>query len=237
MKSYLPGFATVLGFVLGFTITSAWAQSAPPAVSERVGLELGAGLYGGEIHCENENGDFCDGVTEAGGFDLHANYFFTPALGVIVDVWPMIHKDDNWTFSHTIVTVAAKWRPVPILTLTGGVGSAQARLSYRGIVNLDSETDTVPAVMFAAALEVVRGPRFGIDLQARAGIGFYDEDDNDNGEAADLADRAALARVEARVADLSRPIDLLVNNAGFGLKHTFLRQRPSRTSSGCSTCW
>jgi uncharacterized protein len=39
---------------------------------------------------------------------------------------------------------------------------------------------------------------------------------------ADLTDRAALARVEARLAEESRPVDLLVNNAGFGLKERFL---------------
>ena len=39
---------------------------------------------------------------------------------------------------------------------------------------------------------------------------------------ADLSDRAQLRRVEERLADTTRPVDLLVNNAGHGLRRGFL---------------
>src|SRR5690606_20451371 len=108
------------------------------------------------------------------------NYFFNPKLGVFVDIFPMFHTEDNWTFTHTVATVGVKWRPAPILTLAGGIGTAEARLRYEGIVGLDAKTDRVPAILLSAAIEVVRGRSFAVDVQARLGVGFYEEDENNN---------------------------------------------------------
>lgn len=154
----------------------------PPPLPERVGFELGFGLYAGEINCEDNAGSFCEGVTEAGGIDVHGTFMFTPGFGLTFDVWPMVHTEDRWTFAHTIVTVGAKWRPVPILSLTAGLGSGQATLRYDGLVDLESRSETAPAVFLSAGLDVLRGRNFAIDVNARLGAAFYGDDNNGDGE-------------------------------------------------------
>ncbi len=63
------------------------------------------------------------------------------------------------------------------------------------------------------ARDVVRLESVAAELRSRHGVAV-------EVLAADLTERASLARVEARLA--SEPIELLVNNAGFGLKKRFL---------------
>src|SRR4051794_26517110 len=43
---------------------------------------------------------------------------------------------------------------------------------------------------------------------------------------ADLADRAQVLRVADRLSDPARPVDLLVNNAGFGVHHALTDPDP-----------
>jgi short-subunit dehydrogenase len=88
---------------------------------------------------------------------------------------------------------------------TSGIGLAFCReLAERG-------NDLVIVARHRARLENVSD-----ELRARHSV-------NVEIMAADLSKRAALRRVADRVADRERPIDLLVNNAGFGTSRSFLK--------------
>ena len=53
---------------------------------------------------------------------------------------------------------------------------------------------------------------------------------------ADLSDRADTGKVAERLADQARPVDLLVNNAGYGAQAALPRQRHHRGGGRASTC-
>ena len=95
-------------------------------------------------------------------------------------------------------------RPTALVTgPTAGIGRAFAELlASEGYDLILVSRDQSRLAALAAEL----GGRFGISCEVLA---------------ADLSDRSQLARVESRLADSSQPVDVLVNNAGFGVNQRF----------------
>ena len=180
MRSIAFVFASLVSITQITRIAEAQPGALPQSyVRERVGLELGAGLQAGEIQCRSE-GDRCDEFTEAGGLNLNAAYFLGPKLGITLDLWGMTHRHDDFTFTHYVNTVGIKLRPLRILTLTAGLGTAHASLDYHGsIVAARATSENAFAIMGSAAVDLIRAPRWAFSVEARFGTGFYGDDDDD----------------------------------------------------------
>ena len=97
------------------------------------------------------------------------------------------------------------YRPTALVTgATAGIGREFARqLAARG-------HDLILVARDEARLRTVAG-----ELAAEHGVAVETL-------RADLTDRAEMARVGERLADADRPVDVLVNNAGFGVNHRFV---------------
>jgi short-subunit dehydrogenase len=96
------------------------------------------------------------------------------------------------------------WRRALITGASSGIGRAMARRLGRSGVDLvvvARDRGRLEALAAELMLPKVGGEEAGVDVEVIV---------------ADLADPARLAEVERRLADRARPIDLAVNNAGFG---------------------
>jgi hypothetical protein len=162
--------------VLVFAILAVPAVAAADndAPSPRVGFFGGFGIHGGNLSCSGQN---CNEFRKAGGADGHVGWGFNDKVGLIFDGYLLTSKEDNLSITQTIATVGARYWVVPILWLQGGVGVANASYEYDTVLGTFSgHTDNAAAVLAAVGVELIKSPRFALDIEARVGYGFYGDD-------------------------------------------------------------
>lgn len=149
------------------------ASPGPPA---RSGFVIGVALGPGSIAAvESDTGEVSNSF---GGFsvNLQLGGLVNPRLAIIADLWSVFHEDESFgsefTLSHNIVTVAAKYWLAPRLWLSGGIG----RANYTVIEAMNTyDSNDVPALMVGAGYELSHSRSFSLDLQGRFGAAEYDE--------------------------------------------------------------
>jgi hypothetical protein len=142
----------------------------------RYGLFGGLAVHGGNISC---SGDNCGDTRKAGGGSGHIGWMFNEKLGVLVDVWGMTSEENNVTISYFTGTVNLRYYPAPIFWMQAGLGNGHAVVRSRILgFELEGQSDDVPVGMLAVGLEVVRAPRWALDVQLKLAQGTT-TDDND----------------------------------------------------------
>lgn len=142
---------------------------------ERSGLMFGIGLDAGHLElavgaCPGQ----CEGVTEAGGVNVHLGLMLTPKLAIVGELWGMGHMEENLFVSQAIATVGPKLWLGDRFWVKGGVGAARAGFRYdTAIGDFDDSTDYVFAASAATGFELISTDDFALDLQLRGGSGFF----------------------------------------------------------------
>lgn len=149
------------------------------AAQPRDGAMFSVGIGGGHLGCSTEDGDDCsgDGPVQAGSLVGEAGLMLSPSLAVVGHLAVAAHRDDDVTVSQTILAAALRGWVAPRLWLEGGLGVAQARLDVDGdLVDLMSETDTVPAGVAGIGVDVLSTRNFTLDVHLRGASGLYRDD-------------------------------------------------------------
>lgn len=140
----------------------------------RHGLTFGIGLSVGSLVADCTE---CSETFAAGGLDVHVGFMVTPRFAILGEAWTMAHQDGFLTVYQNIATIAARAWLTPKLWIQGGVGAATAGYRWRGFfIQREDRTESSPGITAAMGYELALKHDVVLDLQLRAGTGFYSKD-------------------------------------------------------------
>jgi hypothetical protein len=145
--------------------------------TDRDGFIIGLGAGVGHLQCD---GIGCEDLTEAAGLSIQLGAMIGPRFAITGDLWAMAHRENRLTLTQGIATVGPQVWLMDRLWLRAGVGVARSGFNYDAeIVDISDRSDYVPAATGALGVELVATDDFALDVQLRAGAGFFHEDTDD----------------------------------------------------------
>lgn len=147
----------------------------------RNGLILHIGIGAGRLGCATDDGDDCDGdgTIKAAGIVGEAGFMLSPTLALVGVVSGAANRDDDVELSQWVAAGAVRGWPTKRLWLEGGAGVARSKVEVMGdFLDIEAESETVPAVIGGIGAEVLSADNFALDIALRAATGLYEDDVN-----------------------------------------------------------
>lgn len=187
-----PGHVASLTGALAAALLTTFAISASPAAADSVvvedsraeardGVVLSVGLGAGRLGCATDDGDDCDGdgSIRAAGIIGEAGFMLAPSIALLGQVSGAVHRADDYELSQWVAAGAVRAWPARRLWLEAGAGAARTRVEVMGdLLDIEAESETVPAVVGGIGAEVLSSDKFALDVALRGATGLYEDDYN-----------------------------------------------------------
>lgn len=160
---------------------SAASTSTSTRAEARSGLILHIGIGAGRLGCATDDGDDCDGdgTIKAAGIVGEAGFMLSPTLALVGVVSGAANRDDDVKLSQWVAAGAVRGWPTKRLWIEGGAGAARTKIEVMGdFLDIEAESETVPAVVAGIGAEVLSADNFAIDIALRGATGLYEDDMN-----------------------------------------------------------
>jgi len=204
-KNLIVGLGVALSALLG-SVSVAEAQGYPPPYYPpppppppphgvyRSGVIYGFAAGLGAIGRSDYAGNACDDRCGAAGLlEFHVGGMIGPRTALMFEVWGADHPwsaPDGTSFEafNTFITGAAQFWLTDILWIKGGLGLAYYRdtinaYDYSGTpVSYDLTEASGFGLFGAGGVEVLQSYNFALDIQLRAGSGFYSKSNGFNAQ-------------------------------------------------------
>jgi hypothetical protein len=145
--------------------------------TDRDGFVFGIGVGVGHMQCDAIG---CEDLTQAAGLNFQLGAMIGPRFAIMGDLWAMAHRENRLTLTQAIASVGPQVWLADRVWLRAGLGVARSGFNYDAeIVDISDRTDLVPAATGALGFELITTDVFALDLQLRAGAGFFHEDSDD----------------------------------------------------------